>query len=91
MFRKYHNHTLQTNPQHLEEESQNTNSHKTPERQSKATSNLFLVKMIAKLERTLTNAYFAVDSVVKTQASLSLHRGFLTNAMCHRRETIKSN
>ena len=28
MIRKYHNHTVQTNPQHNEEEPQNTNSHK---------------------------------------------------------------
>ena len=39
MTRKYHNHTLQTNPQHREEEPQNNNNHKTPERQKvKATS-----------------------------------------------------
>ena len=30
-----HNHTLQTNPRHREEEPQNTNSHKPPERQLK--------------------------------------------------------
>ena len=29
MTRKYHNHTLQTNPGHHEEEIQNTNSHTT--------------------------------------------------------------
>ena len=29
MIRKYHNHTLQTNPQHREEEPQNFKSHKT--------------------------------------------------------------
>ena len=33
MIRKYHNHTLQTNPRHREEDSQNTNSHNTPGRQ----------------------------------------------------------
>ena len=27
MIRKYHNHTLQTNPQHREEEPQNTKGH----------------------------------------------------------------
>ena len=31
MNRKYHNHTLQINPRHREEEPQNTNSHKTIE------------------------------------------------------------
>ena len=30
MTRKYHNHTLQTNPRHREDEQQNTNSHKAP-------------------------------------------------------------
>ena len=32
---KYHNHTLQTNPQHREEEPQNTNSYMTPGSQTK--------------------------------------------------------
>ena len=35
MIRKYHNNTLQTNPWYHEEETQNTNSHKTSGRQSK--------------------------------------------------------
>ena len=49
MIRKYHNHKLQTNPWHREEESHN--NHQTPGRQlSKATSILFLTKMTAKLE-----------------------------------------
>ena len=46
MTMKYHNHTPQTNPRHREEEPWNTNSHKTSDRQSKATSSLFLIKMI---------------------------------------------
>ena len=33
MIRKYHNHKLQTNPQHREEESHN--NHETPGRQAK--------------------------------------------------------
>ena len=57
MIRKYHNNTLQTNPRHHEEEPQNNNNHKTPGRQtSKATSSLFPIKMIAKLESTHSNA-----------------------------------
>ena len=32
---KYHNHTLQTNPQQCEKKPQTTNSHKTPGRQTK--------------------------------------------------------
>ena len=49
---KYDNHKLQTNPQDRDEETQHLSSKKTSERQlSKATNFLFLVKMIAKLER----------------------------------------
>ena len=42
MIRKYHNHTLQTKPQHREEEPQNTNSHKTSGRQLKKNNELSL-------------------------------------------------
>ena len=45
LIRKYHNHTLQTNPRYREEESQNTRCHKTSGRQlflSKATISLSL-------------------------------------------------
>ena len=35
MIRKYHNHTLQTNPRHHEEEPQSTNSHMISGRQLK--------------------------------------------------------
>ena len=56
MTRKYHNQTLQTNPWHREEEPQNNKSHRTPGRQSKATSSLFLIKMTAKLVRKQSNA-----------------------------------
>ena len=35
LIRNYHNHTLQTNPQHRQKETQNTNSHKTSGRQLK--------------------------------------------------------
>ena len=55
MIRKYHNHKLQTNPCHHEEEPHN--NHETPGRQSKATSYLFPIKVIAKLEWTKTNAH----------------------------------
>ena len=40
MIRKYHNHTLQINPWHKEEEPQTTNSHKTPGRPIKMTAKL---------------------------------------------------
>ena len=54
MIRKYHNHTLQTNPRHRGEEPHN--NHKTPGIQRKASSFLFPIKVIAKLERTQSNA-----------------------------------
>ena len=55
MIRKYHNHKLQTNPLHREEEP--NNNHETPGRQkSKATTSLITIKMIAKLEWTQRNA-----------------------------------
>ena len=41
-LRKYHNHTLQTNPGHREEESQHTSSHKTSGRQLKWRNQLSL-------------------------------------------------
>ena len=37
---KYHNHILQTGSRHYEEELQNTNSHKTPEKQIKENNHL---------------------------------------------------
>ena len=51
MTRKYHNHKLQTKPWFREEEQHN--NHETPGRQTKqATSSLFPIKMIAKIEWT---------------------------------------
>ena len=57
MIRKYHNHALQTIPRH------HGTSHRTititrhqEDNQSKATSSLFPIKMIAKLEMTQSNA-----------------------------------
>ena len=49
MIREYHNHKPKTNPWHREEEPHN--HHETPGRQTKkATSSLFPIKMIAKLD-----------------------------------------
>ena len=42
MVRKYHNHTLQTDPRLHEEEPQSNNSHKTSGRQLKQNSQLSL-------------------------------------------------
>ena len=70
MIRKYHNHTLQTNPWHSEDKI-----HKTPGRQlskatsslftqlSKVTSSLFPIKMITKLERTHSNLQLNMEQI----------------------------
>ena len=42
MIRKYHNHTLQNNPWHREEEQQNSYSNKTSVRQQKQSNQLSL-------------------------------------------------
>ena len=55
MTTKYHIHTLQTNPRHREEESLNTYSHKASRTQT--ARSLFPIKMIAKLERTLSTTH----------------------------------
>ena len=62
LIRKYHNHKLQTNLWYREEESHN--NHETPERQkSKATSSLFPIEMIAKLEWTQSNAQQNIEQL----------------------------
>ena len=50
MIRKYHNHTLQTNSRHREEKLHDTRKTNKVKQQT-----LFLIKMIAKLERTHSN------------------------------------
>ena len=57
MIRKYHNHKLQTNPWHREEEPHT--KHETPGRPTKKSNQLSLpriIKMIAKLEWAQSNA-----------------------------------
>ena len=67
MAGKYHNHTLQTNPLHREEETHSTNS---PMTQKQFLSNhlslsLFPSEMIAKLEVTLSTAQQNMDQIQK--------------------------
>ena len=62
MIRKNHNHKLQTNPWYHEEEPHN--NHETPGRQTKqATSSLFPIKIIAKLEWTQSNAQQNIEQL----------------------------
>ena len=50
MIRKYHNHTLQTNQRHREEEQRAITRHQEDKR-SKAISSLFPIKMISKTRK----------------------------------------
>ena len=78
-IRKYHNHTPQTNPQHREEESQDIYINKTV-RQLKHTNQIFLFKMIAKLEKTQSNV----------QQNKDKHRTSTTNRK-HTKQQINNN
>ena len=60
MTRKYHNLTLQTNQWHREEELHKNHKHQQ-DQQSKATSSLFPIKMIAKLEKTHSNVQLDIE------------------------------
>ena len=60
MIRKYHNHKLQTNPWHREEEPHNNHQE---DKQSKATSSLFPIAMIAKLEWKQSNAQQNIEQL----------------------------
>ena len=51
MIKKYHNYKLQTNPWNHEKEPHNNHEH-PEDKQSKATSSLFPIKIIAKIEWT---------------------------------------
>ena len=66
MIRNYHNHKLQTNSLHCEEEPHN--NHKTQgrhkeDKQRKAISSLFPIIMIAKLEWTQSNAQQNIEQL----------------------------
>ena len=58
-----HNHKLQTNLWHLEEEPRN--NHETPGRQTKQSNqlSLFPIKMIAKLEWTQSNTQQSIEQL----------------------------
>ena len=68
MARKYHNHTLQTNPLHREEETHSTNSPITLNtffKQPVFKLSLFPSEMTAKLEMTLSTAQQNKDQIQK--------------------------
>ena len=62
MIRRYHNHKLQTNPWHREEEPHN--NHETPGRQTKKSNQLsHPMEMIAKLEWTQSNVQQNIEQL----------------------------
>ena len=75
LISKFHNHKLQTNPRHREEEPQNNN--KTSRRRSKhgkATSSVFPIKMIAKLERTQSNTQQNMEQTQNTTMGATINK-----------------
>ena len=75
MIRKYHNHKPQTTPWHREEEP--FNHHETSGRQvkqSKATSSLFPVKMIAILEWTLSNVQQNIEQLQTPTMGVTINK-----------------
>ena len=63
MIRKYHYHKLQTTPCHREEQPHNNHETIQEDKQCKATSSLFPIKMIAKLEWTQSNAQQNIEQL----------------------------
>ena len=73
MIRKYHNNKLQTNSWHGEEALHN--NHKTPKRQTKQSHqlSLFPIKMIAKLEGTLSNVQQSIEKLQATTIGVTIN------------------
>ena len=63
MIRKYHNHKLQTNPHGIARKSVTTITRHQENKISKATSSLFPIKMIAKLEWTLSYVQHNIEQL----------------------------
>ena len=77
MIRKYNNHKLQTNPLHREEDAHN--NHETSEdKQKKATSSLFPIKMIAKLEWTQSDAQQNIENLQNPTKGVTINNELTT-------------
>ena len=70
---KCHNHKLQTSPWHREEEPHNNQRHQE-DKQSKATSPIFPIKMIAKLERTQSNAQQNIEQLQNPTMGVTINK-----------------
>ena len=76
IIRKYHNHKLQTNLWHHEEEPHN--NHGTPGRQTKQSNQLFPIEMIAKLEWTQSNAQQNIEQLQKPTMGVTINNNITT-------------
>ena len=72
MIGKYNYHNLQTSPWHLKEEPHN--NHETQGRLSKATSSLFPIKMIAKLEWTQSNVQQNIEQLQTPTMGVTINK-----------------
>ena len=78
MIRKFHNHKVQTNPWHREEEQHN--NHETPGRQTKQTTcSLYPIMMIAKLEWTQSNAQQNINRTITLSRNWSNNQQQINN------------
>ena len=71
MIRKYRNYKLKINPLHRKEEPHNIRHQE--EKQSKATSSLFPIKVIAKLEWTQSNAQQNIEQLQKPTMRVTIN------------------
>ena len=78
MIRKYHNHKPQTNPWHREEEPHTTITRHQEDKQSEATSSLFPIEMIAKLEWTQSSAQQNIEQLQNPTMGVTINKNRIT-------------
>ena len=76
-IRKYHNQTLQTSPR----KSQKTTKRHLEDKQNKATSSLFPLKMIAKLEMTQINVQQNMEQTHKPTMGAKINNKLTTTEL----------
>ena len=85
MIRKYHNQILQTNPRHHEEEPHTVTRHQE-EKKIKATSSLFPIKTIAKLQWTQSSAQQNIGQLQYPTIGVTIINESTTTQQKHHRE-----
>ena len=92
MIKKYHNHTLQTNPWHRKEETQNINRNKTSGRQLKQSIQLSLPRLddCKTSKRAQRNAYQNKDQAENTHKKWEVHKTMNQQQQSHRRRPVSS-